>query len=95
MIKEREPSRDAGVVEARAKIVEGGFVVVEQVPDDDEDGTSDRDDGAFGSSAPGDAAIAFAEEGVGASDGNSGFTEDSGDVAVSVAGGGSAFLLPG
>jgi hypothetical protein len=30
---------DAGVVEARAKIVEGGFVVVEQVPDDDEDGT--------------------------------------------------------
>jgi hypothetical protein len=50
---------DPGVVEARAEVlvVDGG--VGQQVPDDDQDGAADRDDGPLGAAASGDAPVAF------------------------------------
>src|SRR5215211_546149 len=46
---------DAGVVEAGAQIVETSVRVGQQVPDDDQDGAADRDDGLLGAAAAGDA----------------------------------------
>src|SRR5215218_8371772 len=53
----------ASVVEAGAEIVEAGVGVGQQVPDDHQDGTADRDDGFLGAAAPGDAPVALPEEG--------------------------------
>ena len=46
---------DARVVVAGAEVVEPGGVVAEQVPDDDQDGTADRNDGLLLASSAGDA----------------------------------------
>ena len=56
---------DAAVVEVGAEVVEAGFGVGQQVPDDDQDGAADGDDGLLLAAAAGDAPVAFAEEGVG------------------------------
>ena len=84
---------DAGVVVVGAEVVEAGVGVGEQVPDDDQDGAADRDDGLLLAAASGDAPVAFAEEGVGAAGGDGGLAEDPGQVAVAVAGGAVALLL--
>ena len=47
-------SVDAGVVEAGAKIMEAGGGVGQQMPDDDQNGAADRDDGSLGAAPPGD-----------------------------------------
>src|SRR5215218_3364404 len=86
---------DAGVVEARAQIVEAGIRVRQQVPDDDQDGAADRDDGLLGAAAAGDAPVALAEEGVGLAGGRGGLAQHPGQVGVAVPGGGLAFLLAG
>jgi hypothetical protein len=62
------------------------------MPGDDEDGTAHRDDGAFGTAAPGDAAVPFAEEGAGLRGVRGGVPEHSRQVPV--AGGALALLLP-
>jgi hypothetical protein len=49
-----------GVVVAGAEVVEPGAVVAQQVPDDDQAGTTYRDDGLLLASASGDASVAFA-----------------------------------
>src|SRR5215218_4348039 len=54
----------AGVVVAGAEVDELDVVVGEQRPDDDEDGSADRDDGTVLAAASGDPAVALAEEGV-------------------------------
>ncbi|MDN5776108.1 MAG: hypothetical protein L0H96_04285 [Humibacillus sp.] len=56
---------EQGVVEVGAEINESGLRVVEQVPDDDQDGPADRDEGFLLAAPARDASIAFAEEGVG------------------------------
>src|SRR5215211_9516532 len=52
-------SVDAGVVEASAQLVEAGGRVGQQVPDDDQDGAADRDDGLLAAPPAGDAPVAF------------------------------------
>jgi len=42
---------DAGVEEVRAQVVVAGVRVGQQVPDDDQDGAADGDDGALGAAA--------------------------------------------
>ena len=56
---------DARVVVAGAEVVELDCVVAQQVPDDDQDGTTDRDDGLLFPAAASDAPVAFAQERVG------------------------------
>src|SRR2546421_10815715 len=63
---------DAAFVVVGAKVAVGGVGVGEQVPDDDEDGTGDGDEGFAFAAAFDDAAVAFAEEGVGAGGGRGG-----------------------
>ena len=64
----------AGVV-VGAEVVEPGGGVGEQVPDDDQDGAGDRDQGFEFAAAFDDAPVAFAEEGVGAGGRGSGVAE--------------------
>jgi hypothetical protein len=52
------------------------------MPDDHEDGSTDRDDGFLLASSSSDASVAFAEEGVGPSGADGRFTEDPGEVLV-------------
>jgi hypothetical protein len=79
----------AVVVEVRPEIGEGGVLGGQQLPDDDQDGPADRDDGFLLASASGDPAVALAEERVRAGGSDGGFAEGSGQVAVAVPGGGS------
>ena len=50
---------DAGVVVAGAEVVELGGVVLQEVPDDDEDGATYRDDGFLLAAAAGDTPVAL------------------------------------
>ncbi len=75
----------SGVV-IRPEVDVVGIGVGQQVPDDDEHRASDCDLCPLLAAASGDAAIALAEEGVGASCGDRGFAEDPGQVAVAVSG---------
>ncbi|WP_239395167.1 hypothetical protein [Frankia sp. CiP3] len=63
-----------------------GVGVGEEVPDDGQDGASDRDDRFLLPAASGDASVAFAEEGVGAAGGDGAFAQDAGEVGVAVSG---------
>src|SRR4029077_16559144 len=58
--------RDSSVVVVGSEVVEPGVGVGQEVPDHDQDGASDCDDGLLLSAAPCDASVAGAEEGVGA-----------------------------
>ncbi len=53
-------SVDAGVVEAGSQVVEADLGLGQQVPDDDQDGAADRDDGLLGATAAGQAPVALA-----------------------------------
>jgi hypothetical protein len=61
-----------GGVEVRAEVDELRLLVGEQRPDDDQDRAADRDDRPLLETAPGDASVALAEEGVGAGHGPAG-----------------------
>src|SRR5215203_5358749 len=50
---------DAGVVEARAEVMEPEGRVRQQVPDDDQDGPADRHDGSLLAASAGDPPVAF------------------------------------
>src|SRR6202171_4002512 len=56
---------DPGDVVVGSEVVEAGEGVGEQVPDDDQDGAGDRDQGLELAATFDDAAVALAEEGVG------------------------------
>jgi hypothetical protein len=56
---------DAGLVEVGAEIAEADGGVGQPVPDDDQDGAADRDDGPLGAATAGQAPVALAKEGVG------------------------------
>jgi hypothetical protein len=84
-----------GVVEAGAEVVEAGVGVSQQLPDDDQDGAADRDDGPLGATAAGDAPVALPEEGVGLAGSDGGLAEDPGQLRVAVPGGAGAFARTG
>jgi len=75
--------------------VEAGFVVGQDVPDDDQDGSADRDDALLLAAAPGDPAVALTEEGVGLAGSDGGFTEHPSEVGLTVTGGSGALLAAG
>jgi len=72
--------------------VEPGALVAGQVPDDDQDGTPDRDDGFLLATAAGDAPAAFAQERVGSARPDGCLAQDPGQLAVAVTGGSGALL---
>ena len=53
---------DPGVVVAGAEVVELDGVVLQEVPDDDQDGATYRNDSLLLAAAAGDATVAFAQE---------------------------------
>ncbi|TDC66092.1 hypothetical protein E1258_03765 [Micromonospora sp. KC207] len=59
---------DMGGVVVRAEVDESGCRVGQDVPDDRQDGSGDRDQGSGFAAAFDQAPVAFAEEGVGAGD---------------------------
>jgi len=69
-----------------AEIAEAGGRVGQQVPDDDEDGAGDRDQGLEFAAAFDDAPVAFAKEGVGFGGGGGGLAERTFQVGVVFAG---------
>ena len=77
---------DAAGVVAGAEVVVAGGGVGEQVPDDDQDGAGDGDEGLELAAAVDEAPVAFAEEGVGLGGGGGGLTEDALEVGVALAG---------
>jgi len=78
-----------------AEVVEARFGISEQVPDDDQHGTPDRDDRLLLPATPRDPAVALAEEGVGAAGDGRGLAEDPCEIPVAVAGGPVALVLAG
>ena len=76
----------AGVVVA-AEVVVAGAAVGEQVPDDDEDGAGDGDEGLELAAPSGQAPVALAEEGVGAGGRGDGLAQDALEVRIALAGG--------
>jgi hypothetical protein len=64
---------ESDVVEVRCEVVEVGFVLGQDTPDDDQHGSADRDDGLLLSVAPGDLAVALTKAGVGLADSDGGF----------------------
>src|SRR6266496_1293660 len=74
----------AGVV-VGAEVGIAGLRVVEQVPDDDQDGAGDSDLGFGPPAAAGDALVAFAEEGRGAGRAGGGLAEVAAQVTVALA----------
>ena len=86
---------DAGRVVVAAEVVEARGGVGEQVPDDDQDGAGDRDEGLELAAAFDQPPVALAEEGVGLGRGGGGFAEDALEVAVALAGLAGPGLGPG
>src|SRR4051794_15196284 len=78
-----------------AEVVVAGLGLGQQVPDDDQDGTSDCDGGSWGSAAASQASVALAEEGVGARGRDRRLAESLSEVAVAVPGGAAPLVLPG
>jgi hypothetical protein len=82
-------------VEVRAQVVEAGVRVGQQVPDDDQDGAAEGDDGFLRAAAAGDPPVALAGESVGPAGSDGGLIQNPGQVGVAVTGAAGAFLLPG
>src|SRR5215472_9237297 len=84
----------AGVV-AGAEFAEADDAAGQQVPDDDQDGPGDGDQGLELAAAADDPPVAFAEEGVGAGGAGGGLAEQAPEVGVALAGLAMAGLGPG
>src|SRR5215207_8113044 len=81
---------DAAGVVAGAQVVEAGGGVGEQVPDDDQDGAGDGDQGLELAAALDQAPVALAEEGVGLGGRGGGLAQNTPQVGVALAGGAGA-----
>ena len=81
------------VVDAEVEVFE--VRVGQQVPDDDQRRAADGDDRFLGAAAPGESAVAGAEEGLGSPRPGDGVTEGAGLVPVAVPGSAPAFLFAG
>ena len=77
---------DAGGVVVGSEVVVARGRVGEQVPDDDQDGAGDRDEGFELASAFDQAPVALTEEGVRSGGRRGGFTEDTLEVGVALTG---------
>ena len=77
----------AGLIEVGTQIAVTGFGVGQQVPHDRQDRVADRDKGALCAAAFGDAAVALAEEGVGAPGRDGELAQGGGQPWVALAGG--------
>jgi hypothetical protein len=77
---------DAAGVVAGAQVGVAGGGVGEQVPDDDQDGAGDSDQGLELAAALDDPPVALAEEGVGLGGRGGGLAEDGLEVGVALAG---------
>src|SRR3712207_49219 len=77
---------DVAVVVVGAGVVEAGVGVGEEVPDDHQQGSVDRDDGFVLASSADEASVASTEEGVCPARSGHGLAEDPGEVAVAVPG---------
>src|SRR6266545_8296703 len=86
---------DAVGVVAGAQVVVAGGGVGEQVPDDDQDGAGDGDQGFELAAAFDQTPVALAEEGVGLGGCGGGLAEDAFEVGVALAGGADAVLGAG
>src|SRR6267142_5775577 len=86
---------DAAGVVVGSEIMEPGEGVSEQVPDGDQEGAGDRDQGLELAAAFDDAAVALAEEGVGARGRGGGLAERAFQVGVALAGTAAAGDGPG
>src|SRR6266511_282507 len=86
---------DAVGVVVGAEVVEAGGGVGEQVPDDHQDRAGDGDQGFELADAPGQAAVALAEEGVGLGGRGGDLAEHTLGVGVALAGGAGAVLGAG
>ena len=75
---------DPADVVVGSKVAESGGWVGEQLPDDDQDGAGNRDEGFELAAAFDDAPVAFAEEGVGAGGRGGGPAQDAFQVGVSL-----------
>src|SRR5215475_4867751 len=84
----------AGVI-AGAEFAEAGGAAGEQVPDDDQDGAGDGDQGFELAAAAGDPPVALAGEGAGAGGRGGGLAEDGLEVGVAFAGLPGPVLRPG
>lgn len=83
-----------GVVVVGTEIDEVGAWLGQHVPDDDQDGSADGDDGLLLSASAGDATVAFTQGRGGPSSRDRSLTKDRGQVAVSVTGGTIALPSP-
>jgi hypothetical protein len=77
---------DVGGVEVWAQVVESGGGVGQEVPDDDEDGSGDGDEGFEFAAAFDQSSVAFPEEGVGLGGAGGGVAECAFEVGVALAG---------
>src|SRR3954465_11392710 len=78
-----------------AEVGEAGLGVREQVPDDDQHGAADRDDGLLLPAASRDPTVTLAEEGGAASGHDGGLAEHPGEIPVAVPGRPVALVLAG
>src|SRR3954469_8566656 len=78
-----------------AQVGEGGLLLGQQAPDDDQDGSAGGNNGFLLTAAPGDPAVALPEEGLGVRRADRGLAQDPGQVGVAVSGGAGAVLLVG
>src|SRR5512133_1052540 len=85
----------AARVVVRAEILIAGGWVGQELPDDDQDGAGDGDEGLELAAAFDDAPVAFAEEGVGAGGRGGGLAQDTFQVGVSLTGAPAAAGGPG
>jgi hypothetical protein len=64
--------------------MESNVRVGQQVPDNDQDGAPDGDDGAFRTPPPGDAPVTLTEKSLGPASADRGLAQDSGQVTITV-----------
>jgi hypothetical protein len=86
---------DAADVEVRAEVVEADGGIGQWVPDDDQDGSGDRDQCFEFAAAFDQAPVPLTEEGVGFGGRGGGFAEDAFEVGVALAGLAAALFGPG
>jgi hypothetical protein len=85
----------AAGVAAGTEVVVAGGAVGKEVPDDDEDGAGDGDQGLELATAPDETPVALAQEGIGPGGGGRGLAQDSPEVGVALAGAAGAAGSPG
>ena len=77
------------------EIMDPGIRILQQVPDDNENATSDSDDGAFLAPPAGDPSVTLTPEGIRSAGHDGGLAQDPGEIAVAAPGRTVALGFPG